>query len=313
MMATFWRNPRVRKLSDAAIATYCLALSYACDQLNDGRLTADEALTMCARGKRASIRELVAAGFWTEHGEGYEIANYLEHNLSREDIEAKRREASEAGKRGGRPKGSGKRNEKGTLSENTNGTHTQNESHVERTKKEDDEGVFVAVDVPKPRDPSELVDHLVSGPATPALAWRLLEAVAEAYPGPDGRPVAIPGVVHSANDLTKLGALLDASGPQPMMLLACEWLALLSLIASGETDRPRGPMVPYFASRYGRLEDERIASGVPFLPAKSPPKAPSCHATASNPPSRYTEAPSAERAATGTLGTLRDVLAMGAA
>ena len=44
MMATFWRNPRVRKLTDAAIATYCLALSYACDQLNDGILTPDEKL-----------------------------------------------------------------------------------------------------------------------------------------------------------------------------------------------------------------------------------------------------------------------------
>lgn len=273
MMATFWRNPRVRKLSDAAIATYCMALSYACDQLNDGILPADDALLMCARGKKAAIRELLDAEFWIERDGAYEIANYLEHNLSREEIEAKRRDASEAGKRGGRPKGSGKRNEKGTLSENTNGPLSESES--QRTKKEkeplplssgeDDE--VRALTLP------ERVDRQLSLIPTPGSVARLLELLSALHCHSSGRPYAEPGM-PSSNDRRLLAGVIAAaeklaegSGMDPMRIIAAEWVALLSLVANGDKPDIRNALA-YFAKCFGGLEDARADAGAPHVPAR---------------------------------------------
>lgn len=265
MMATFWRNPRVRKLTDAAIATYCLALSYACDQLNDGILTPDEALTMCARGKKGAIRELVDAGFWGTRDGYYFIANYLEHNESRASLEASREQAIRDGKRGGRPKGSGNQNQKGTLSETDNGTLAENETHGDGDVEDlplSPPGVIGS--------PQERVSRIIAGPATPQRAWQLLEAIAELHPGSNGRPVASPGLMPSENDKTKLGKLLGTiQGEEPLGYVAGEWLALLSLIDAGEIEQPKGPMVPYFIACFGRLEDRRREEGVPHLPART--------------------------------------------
>lgn len=258
MMATFWRNPRVRALSDAAIATYCLALSYACDQLNDGVLSADEALTMCARGKRSAIKELVAAGFWGEAGTGYAITNYLEHNLSREDIEASRRAASEHGKRGGRPKANASDNGKGTLSQTLSGTHTSNESYVERTKKEPLRGYAGEEDGPPQGLDAQISQLLANGPETPAAAWRLLELLAahECSDDPDRRVYL---GMASAADLGRMGKILEVArrdAPSleltPLRMVAVEWSSLLALVKDGHIEPPKAP-APYFQKLFGQL------------------------------------------------------------
>lgn len=276
MMATFWRNPRVRKLTDAAIATYCLALSYACDQLNDGILTPDEALTMCARGKKGAIKELVSAGFWGERDGAYFITNYLEHNESRASLEASREQAIRDGKKGGRPKGSCSRNQKGTLSENINGTHAENETHGDGDGEEYPLSPPQGVTVEPDPDQVGTVPWLLACSPRPGYAWRLLHAIAELHPGPDGRPVALPGLAPSANDTTKLGLILEgaevqakANGSTAMGELAAEWLALLSLIAAGEMERPKGPMVPYLLACFGRLNAQCIETGTTLLPART--------------------------------------------
>ena len=261
MMATFWRNPRVRKLSDGAVATYCMALSYACDQLNDGVLSDDEAVTMCARGKRASVRELVAAGFWLERGDGYEIANYLEHNLSREEIEERRRDASDAGKRGGRPKGSGKRNEKGTLSETDNGTLAQNESHVERMKKEPPQALSEE-DEGQPRSLADRVARQLDLTPTPGSVVKLLELLSALHCRPDGAPYAEPGM-PSSNDRKMLIGVIQRGD---MRTIAAEWVAMLALVASGDKPDIRNPLA-YFTKCFGGLEAARLEANAPFPPA----------------------------------------------
>lgn len=116
--------------------------------------------------------------------------------------------------------------------------------------------------------PQARVARIIAGPATPQRAWQVLEAIAELHPGSNGRPVATPGVMHSANDLTKLGKLLEGiRGEAPLGYVAAEWLALLSLIDAGEIERPKGPMVPYFIACFGRLEERRLEEGAPLLAA----------------------------------------------
>lgn len=262
MMATFWRNPRVRALSDSAIACYCMALSYACDQLNDGVLSVDEALTMCARGKRAAIKELVSAGFWDEAGAGYTITNYLEHNLSREDIEAKRREASEYGKRGGRPKADATQNGKGTLSTTLMGTLTQTETHVERTKKEPPLRVGEADEDSPPQSLADRVARQLDLTPTPGSVARLLELLSALHCRPSGQPYAEPGML-SANDRKLLAGVIERGD---MRTIAAEWVAMLALVASGDKPDIRNPLA-YFAKCFGGLEAARLEANAPFPPA----------------------------------------------
>lgn len=263
MMATFWRNPRVRRLSDSAIATYCMALSYACDQLNDGILAAEDALLMCARGKKAAIRELVDAEFWTEREDGYEIANYLEHNESRAQLEAAREKAIRDGKRGGRPKGSGNKNGKGTLSENSKGTHAENETHG------DGDGELTPpppprgseAEVPPPDLESRIAELLTNGPETPASTWRLLEMLTALESGPDPDRRVVLGMA-SAADLGRMGEVLgvarrDAPGREttPLRMVAEEWSSLLALVTAGHIEPPRAPS-PYFRKLFGQLSSK---------------------------------------------------------
>lgn len=275
MMATFWRNPRVRALSDAAIATYCLALSYACDQLNDGILTPDEALTMCARGKKGAIKELVTAGFWTE-GEGrYAISNYLEHNESRASLEASREKAIADGKRGGRPKGSGAKTRKGTLSENSNGTHAENETHGdgELTPPNPPSG-GEAEDPPQHRPLKARIAAQLESTATPGGAYQLLEMLSALHCASSGAPHIQPGITCSAADRKLLASVIQAAetigaahGVNAMSVIAGEWVALIALAAAGELP-PVHNTVAYFAKRFGDIEKARIEADAPRVPAR---------------------------------------------
>lgn len=270
MMATFWRNPRVRALTDAAIATYCLALSYACDQLNDGRLTADEALTMCARGKKAAIRELVAAGFWDECDGCYEIANYLEHNESRASLDAFREKAIQDGKRGGRPKGSGTKNQKGTLSENSNGTHSENETHVDGDVEEPLRGSRVGDDDDSHQGLPDQVHRQLALIPTPGSVAKLLELLSALHSKPDGAPYAEPGML-SANDRKRLDEVISTARMRhekrgdmdPMSLIATEWLALLALVANGDVTDLRNTLA-YFCKAFGGLDAARAEAGAHY-------------------------------------------------
>lgn len=273
MMATFWRNPRVRKLTDAAIATYCLALSYACDQLNDGILMPDEALTMCARGKKVAIKELVTAGFWGERDGSYFITNYLEHNESRASLEASREKAIADGKRGGRPKGSGSQNQKGTLSENSNGTHAGNETHGDGDGEEPLRGSRQRDEGSPPLSLPELVARQLAANPTPGSVAKLLELLSALHSHPSGRPYAEPGML-SANDRKLLAGVIVAAqkladgGPMdPMRIIASEWVALLALVANGDKPDIRNALA-YFAKCFGGLEDARLEASASHVPAR---------------------------------------------
>lgn len=278
MMATFWRNPRVRRLSDGAVATFCMALSYCADQLNDGVMTADEALTMCARGKRASVKELVTEGFWAEHEAGtYEVLGYLSHNMSREQLEASRAAMS----RGGR-KRAGKQPPPDNPTKPARYLATDDASEPASTaasKRREEKrspcsppGDITTIGAPEPQGHS--VEALLDRPATGRTAWALLEAISQRHTVA-GRVVALPGLMPSANDLTKLEAavrgLENDPDMSPLNVLAVEWLALLSLIAADEMQPPRGPMVPYFVACLAQrqLDERRRELGIPLLPAVS--------------------------------------------
>ena len=105
------------------------------------------------------------------------------------------------------------------------------------------------------------------------VVYRLLDMLSTLHCRPDGKPVAIPSVMPSANDLTALGKLADAAMPMaseagmPVLeYIAIEWLALLALIASGDA-APKGNAVRYFIARFGRLELDRTEAAAPMIPA----------------------------------------------
>lgn len=107
------------------------------------------------------------------------------------------------------------------------------------------------------------------------VVYRLLDMLSALHCHPGGRPVAIPGVMPSANDITALGKLADAAVPLasdadlPVLeYIAIEWLALLALIASGDA-APKGNAVRYFIARFGRLELDRTEAAAPMIPART--------------------------------------------
>ncbi len=92
---TFPEHPKVLDLSPEAFRLYVEGLCYSARLLSDG-LLASSALRRMSDPYAAS--ELVDAGLWHEHPDGYEIHNYLDWQQSRSEVEALSEARSRAGK-----------------------------------------------------------------------------------------------------------------------------------------------------------------------------------------------------------------------
>lgn len=264
-----WRHPKVRKCSKGARSLWFMSLSYVPDFKTNGLVPA-VAVSMLD-GTKGEVAELVAVGLWLESGDDFIVNAYLEHNPSDDELETVREARRLAGAKGGRRKA-----ERVALA-TANGLASAR-AEVEQTATKNVPDIESESDIESDDDrpsaptiigsPQARVARIIAGQPTPQRAWQLLEAIAELHPGSNGMPVATPGVMHSANDLTKLGKLLEGiRGEAPLGYVAAEWLALLSLIDAGEIERPKGPMVPYFIACFGRLEERRMEEGAPLLAA----------------------------------------------
>lgn len=90
----FWRSPKgmkLKKRNPSAGFLYILAISYAADNLTDGHISEDVAY-YALDATDEQIAFLVDNGYWdeAESGDGWMIHDYLEHQNSREQIEATR-------------------------------------------------------------------------------------------------------------------------------------------------------------------------------------------------------------------------------
>lgn len=91
---SFWRSPKgmkLKKRNPTAGFLYILSISYAADNMTDGHISEDVAY-YALDATDDQIRFLVEEGYWdtSEDGDGWRIHDYLEHQNSREQIEAAR-------------------------------------------------------------------------------------------------------------------------------------------------------------------------------------------------------------------------------
>lgn len=130
----YWRNPKVARAGFLAASLNLAALAYCAEQLTDGFVPYGVAPILAApmqnytlvteeaiyepdpHGWAALPDELVEAGLWEKVTGGWLIVNYLDHQPSREQVEARRERAREAGRKGGQAKAD-KQSAKPTASE----------------------------------------------------------------------------------------------------------------------------------------------------------------------------------------------------
>lgn len=108
--ADFWHNGKVAKAGNSAVGVYVRALTYCGDQLTDGFIPRHVARLI---GTPADLRRLTSTGLWHEVAEGewltegfaapddgYYVPDYLEHQSSRAEVQARHEERSRSGKKG---------------------------------------------------------------------------------------------------------------------------------------------------------------------------------------------------------------------
>lgn len=93
----YYMNPKFDGLTPRAERTWTRALAYADEQLTDGAISRQALRHLDGTVKDA--RALVASGLWEETSTGWQIHNYLVHNMSAEAISQQRRANAERQRR----------------------------------------------------------------------------------------------------------------------------------------------------------------------------------------------------------------------
>ncbi len=89
-------------VSDAAVGVFFRMLGHCAEHLTDGAVPGPIAAAIASRSPGA-LEELVAADFLTRTPDGFEVVNYLVHNISRSEVEASRDAARERKQRSRNP------------------------------------------------------------------------------------------------------------------------------------------------------------------------------------------------------------------
>ena len=100
-------HPKVIELSDSAFRLAVTAICYSARILTDGRLTPQSLRRFEARAK--DVTALVDARLWEVDGKEYVIHDYLEYNLSKEEVLAERERVSKQRREAGVASGKARR------------------------------------------------------------------------------------------------------------------------------------------------------------------------------------------------------------
>ncbi len=84
----FADHPKVLRCSLAAIGLWTKAGAWSAKHLTDGEIP--QAAVAALGGSPKLVRELVAAGLWSEHDDGYAFHEWADHQPSRDQVLAKR-------------------------------------------------------------------------------------------------------------------------------------------------------------------------------------------------------------------------------
>ncbi len=99
--STVPRHPKFLAAGPAACWLWVCGTAYVQDHLTDGFIPAAVVAHLGVANPRKSIDALVSSGLWEAVDGGWQIHDYLQHNMSREAVEAIRADKRAAGKRGG--------------------------------------------------------------------------------------------------------------------------------------------------------------------------------------------------------------------
>lgn len=201
----FYRHPRTRRLSKDAQHLYLASILHCVEFSTDGRFPADEtpylASVSCVRSSLES--ELLDAGLWTRQGDDVVIRDFLQHQTSRAELEAR----SERNRKAADARWSKAKSQSDNdvdAPRNATGSAECNASREEESRREK-----------KPSDPPGFADF-----------WTL-------WPRGEGRKAAVRAfpkavrAVGSADELLELASrwLSDRSGMAPSFVPhASTWL-----------------------------------------------------------------------------------------
>ena len=113
---TFHSDPRVLAAGDEAVGFWARSYSYCAAYLTDGHFTRAMARSLAHPGRKLDplAAKLVKAGLWEPHasGDGWVLPDYLRHNLSRGENDARKAALSakraEAGRKGAQKRWEGR-------------------------------------------------------------------------------------------------------------------------------------------------------------------------------------------------------------
>lgn len=182
----WYDHPHFLELSLDALGLWSVGKTYCSKHLTDGKIPASIVRRYGRKGQVAAT-ELVKAGRWTRLVNGdYEHVGYLDHNASKEEVEA-RKEAqrlakSESGRKGGLNSGRSRR-EAAASSKPPSRTEAAAEAGLE--------GAVEALSDPLRSDPIDLPPNPPPG-GGPVVAVKLVEIPAGVSRNDDGVPVEPP-------------------------------------------------------------------------------------------------------------------------
>lgn len=103
---SFADHPKNAGLTDHAFRIHVAGILHCARHLTDGLIPADDIPRLVRRFRKAGLEELVDRGLWAPVAGGYAYAihDYLDWNLSREEVLKRRAVAKANGAKGGRPK-----------------------------------------------------------------------------------------------------------------------------------------------------------------------------------------------------------------
>ena len=94
-------HPKVFGLSDAAFRLHVSGIVYCARHKTDGNVPVEKVRTLVPRFRPAALRELVDRGMWQDVlGGAYYVHDYLDWNLSREQIDSRREARARSGRKG---------------------------------------------------------------------------------------------------------------------------------------------------------------------------------------------------------------------
>ena len=96
----FASHPKIVPLSDAAFRLHVSGICYCAKHLTDGLIGAEAVPTLRPRFRPTMLAELVDRGLWLQHGDVYEIRDYLDWNRSKEQVESERNRKRQGGRKG---------------------------------------------------------------------------------------------------------------------------------------------------------------------------------------------------------------------